>query len=105
MKTLVPVMFLLQTAKRYDTLLTGEIRDESETTDDEFLDAINKDIGFVSSLVATLTFTNFHFLRFFGMYYTVSTDVYNHCTVFLSTSFLKRRRKAVQYSSKCVVLS
>jgi len=66
MKTLVPVMlFLLQIAKRYDILLIQDIRDASETTDDEFVDAINEDIGFVSSLVATLTLTNFHFFRLF----------------------------------------
>jgi len=66
MKTLVPVMlFLLQIAKRYDILLIQEIRDVSETTDDEFVDAINEDVGFVSSSVATRTLTNFHFLRLF----------------------------------------
>ena len=56
------MLFLLQIAKRYDILLIQEIRDKSETTIDIFVDAINTDIGFVSSLAAThitMSFTQF----------------------------------------------
>jgi len=108
MKTLVPVMlFLLQIAKRYDILLIQEIRDVSETTDDEFVDAINEDVGFVSSLVATRTLTNFHFLRLF------LACIIPFVLVFITTVLLRfvnqfskvKTRSCPIFVKMCIVLS
>ena len=70
------VVFLLKIAKRYDILFIIDPHDLSEAPFDKVVDAINDDIGFVSSLVAT--HITCHSLRFICFLSSITLTLFDY---------------------------